>query len=63
MEPTQVQLLTVTEAADRLRLSPRTIRRRIADGSLDIVRFGRSIRITETDLTSFIRRHLSDGTK
>lgn len=51
------QLMTVSEAADCLRMSVRTIRRRIKDGSLDVVRFDRSIRITQRDLERFISKN------
>ena len=37
--------LTATEAAARLGISLRTVRRRIADGSLATVRIGRAVRI------------------
>lgn len=57
MIPTPITLMTVEEVAECLKLSPRTIRRRIAEGSLDVIRFGRSIRITEADLAEFIRAH------
>src|SRR5450756_1744921 len=37
--------LTATEAASRLGISLRTVRRRIADGSLPSARIGRAVRI------------------
>ncbi|MCR9178460.1 MAG: helix-turn-helix domain-containing protein [Alphaproteobacteria bacterium] len=52
-----LQLMTVSEAAACLRMSVRTIRRRIKDGSLDVVRFDRSIRITQRDLERFISKY------
>lgn len=36
---------TVREAAEMVRVSERTIRRRIADGRLTIVRIGRCVRV------------------
>ena len=55
--PAVPQLMTVSEAAACLRMSVRTIRRRIKDGSLDVVRFDRSIRITQRDLERFINKN------
>jgi excisionase family DNA binding protein len=48
-----MQLLTVKETADMLRVSPGTIRRHIASGKLPAVRIGRAIRI-ERDAVSQI---------
>jgi excisionase family DNA binding protein len=42
--------LTAAEAAARLGISLRTVRRRIADGSLATVRIGRAVRIPATAL-------------
>lgn len=42
--------LTVREAASRLRVTPRTIARRIADGSLRAQRLGCRVRIAVVDL-------------
>ena len=50
----QKPLLTVEDAALRLSVSPRTVRRAIADGSLAVIRIGRLVRITETALSSFM---------
>jgi excisionase family DNA binding protein len=44
--PGQIRpLLTVAEVGELLRLSPRAIRRLIADGRLPVVRLGHAIRI------------------
>jgi excisionase family DNA binding protein len=48
-------LLSVRDAADRLGVSTKTIRRWIASGELPHYRLGRSIRIAESDLIGFIR--------
>jgi excisionase family DNA binding protein len=45
---------TVLQVADLLEVSPRTVRRWIADGDLSTHRFGRQVRISETDLRTFI---------
>lgn len=47
-------LLTETEAAQRLRLSTRTLRKARGEGKLRYVLIGRAVRYTEDDLTSFI---------
>lgn len=49
-------LLTVQQTADRLSASVRTVRRRIADGSLRAVRFGPTqIRIRESAVEALLR--------
>jgi len=48
------QLLTRTEVAAYMRISPRTVRRLGSAGYLDEVRIGRAIRITAASITGFI---------
>ena len=48
-------LLTVAQTAERLQLSPRSIRRLIETGALTVHRFGRAVRIAETDLAQFLK--------
>ena len=48
------RLLKVSEAADRLAVSQKTIRRLLCTGSLKAVRIGRSVRIAEADIYSII---------
>ena len=48
-------LLTVKEAAERLRYSEATVLRRIRDGKLRAIVDGRLIRIAPEDLAAFIR--------
>ena len=48
-------LLTVQEAAERLRYSEATVLRRIRDGKLRAIVDGRLIRIASEDLAAFIR--------
>jgi len=45
---------TVDQVADLLEVSTRTVRRWIADGDLTVHRFGRQVRISETDLRVFV---------
>lgn len=50
------ELLTVAEAADRLRVTTRFIRMLIADGSLPAMRLGRrSIRLRRDDVDHVLR--------
>ncbi len=48
-------LLTVTEVAEICRVSERTVRRWIADGTLRSTHLGRVVRIRRRDLEDFIR--------
>jgi excisionase family DNA binding protein len=57
--PDTERLLTVTEAAERLRLNPETIRRWLRDGRLSGVWLGSDKagwRISERDLDAFLHR-------
>lgn len=45
--------LAVDQAADRLRLHPKTVRRFIREGRLRATRIGKSYRILESDLVRF----------
>ena len=45
---------SVTETAKLLKVSPKTVRRWIEKGDLTAHRFGRQIRITDSDLVTFI---------
>ena len=57
--PDTDRLLTVIEAAERLRLNPETIRRWLRDGRLSRVWLGSDKagwRISERDLDAFLRR-------
>lgn len=49
-----MKLLTLLDAAERLSVSEKTLRRVIAAGELSIVRIGRLVRIREADLERFI---------
>ena len=44
------RLLTIADTAERLNVSPRTVRRLIDAGQLPIIRIGRAVRIAEDDL-------------
>lgn len=49
-----VPLLTLREVAGLLNVSPKTIRRLVARGSLPCVRFGRVLRFQQADLFRFV---------
>jgi len=48
------RFFTVLAVAERLGVSERTIRRWIAAGILPVHRFGRLVRVSETDLVAFL---------
>jgi excisionase family DNA binding protein len=50
-------LLTIEQAAKLMTASARTIRRRIQDGDLAVIRDGRIVRIRPEDLRRYISRH------
>jgi|688.fasta_scaffold2066645_1 excisionase family DNA binding protein len=50
----EARMLTMDEAAERLRLSRRQVERLITSGELAARRIGRSVRITESNLTAFV---------
>ena len=47
---------SVTETAKLLKVSPKTVGRWIEKGDLTVHRFGRQIRITDSDVVTFIRQ-------
>jgi excisionase family DNA binding protein len=51
-----VVLLTIVEVAAALRVSKSTVKRLIARGELPVVRFGRSVRISVSELEGFVAR-------
>ncbi len=52
--------LTATDVALRLKISRALAYRLLASGEISAVRFGRTVRIRESDLEEFIRAHSSD---
>ena len=51
------RLLTVADVAERLQFSEKHVRRLIDAGEIPAVRIGRLVRVSEDDLTLFIRRN------
>ena len=49
-----IQLLTVPEVADRLRVSRRTVERLIRDGRIRPVRIGRRVLVTEHEIAAYL---------
>jgi excisionase family DNA binding protein len=50
-------LLSVSDIAERLKLSTKTIRRWIERGDLPAHRLGRNVRISEQDLAGYLNKH------
>jgi excisionase family DNA binding protein len=48
------RFFTVAAVAEMLCVSPKTVRRRIADGELRAVRFGKMLRVGERSYTTYI---------
>ena len=48
------ELLTVEQAADRIRMSARYVRRLTAERRIGFYRLGRSVRIDPAELTAFV---------
>ena len=54
------QLLTVAEVADLFRVSSMTVYRLIRNGELPAVRVGRSYRVSEDDLQTYLQAQVVD---
>ena len=54
MDAIGVNLLTVFEVAERLKVCVRTVRNYIKAGSLRVRRLGRAVRIEESELERFV---------
>ncbi len=63
MEIRNTEVYTLQEAADFLKVSEATIRRRIRDGSLPSMKAGRIRRIRGQDILSFIEKFMENGVK
>lgn len=53
----RAKFYTVEHVAEALEVSLRTVRRWIALGLLRVHRFGRTVRISEADLSAFLATH------
>ncbi|MFZ4519065.1 MAG: helix-turn-helix domain-containing protein [Microthrixaceae bacterium] len=56
MDTADINWLNTAETARRLGITPRTLYRFIDDGSLPAYRFGRVIRLKESEVADFIER-------
>lgn len=52
-----IKFFTIAEVAERLAVSPRTVRRWIRSGDLVAHRFRGAVRIAESDLRAFFATH------
>ena len=55
-----MKLLTTREAAERLRLHPKTVEAYFRQGRIKALKTGRNWRVLETELESFISNHMTD---
>jgi len=55
------EILTVEEAARKLKVSPKTIYRAVEKGELRASRIGRTLRIRETDLVEYLEARMEHG--
>lgn len=53
----EIRLYTITQVADLLSMSTRTVYRWIKAGKLPIVRLGRRVRIRHGDVVALIEQH------
>ena len=58
---TEARLLTVNEVADLLRVSRMTVYRLIKDGEMAAVRVGRSYRLREDDVDTYLRDRYTEA--
>ncbi|WP_445809947.1 helix-turn-helix domain-containing protein [Yoonia sp.] len=56
-----LRLLTISEAAEYLAISERSIKRLIARGDLPCIRVGSALRFVFADLEAFIARNRTGG--
>ena len=56
-----IRLLTISEAAEYLAISERSIKRLIARGALPSIRVGNALRFAFADLEAFIARNRTGG--
>ena len=58
---TEARLLTVNEVADLLRVSRMTVYRLIKTGEMPALRVGRSYRLREEDVTTYLRERYTEA--
>jgi excisionase family DNA binding protein len=57
----EAKFLTVAEVATVMRVSKMTVYRLVHNGELPAVRVGRSFRVTEDDVTEYLRKSFFDA--
>jgi len=55
-----MKLLTTREAAERLRLHPKTVEAYFRQGRIKAIKTGRNWRVLETELESFVNNQISN---
>lgn len=58
---TETLLLTLEDAAQRLAISPRSVRRLIERGELTPIRIGRAVRLSADDLRAYVDQQRPSG--
>jgi|TARA_Y100000296_G_C5070294_1_gene204553 excisionase family DNA binding protein len=53
---------TIQEVAERMRMTPKTVRGWILDGRLGAIKFGRVYRVRDTDLNEFLDKQTVEAT-
>jgi len=53
---------TIQEIAERMRVTPKTVRGWILDGRLGAIKFGRVYRVRDTDLNEFLDKQTVEAT-
>lgn len=54
MEPRAERVYTLDEVASAMRVSRSTLRRRVADGSVRVIRLGRAVRVGRSELARLL---------
>ena len=53
---------TIQEIAERMRMTPKTVRGWIIEGRLGAIKFGRVYRVRDTDLNEFLDKQTVEAT-
>jgi len=59
----ELAMLQVDEVAHLIKVSNKTVRRWIAANELAVVRFGRSVRVSQAELTRFVAARTPNNSK
>ena len=54
---------TIQEIAERMRVTPKTVRGWITDGRLGAIKFGRVYRVRDTDFNDFLDKQTVEATR